>query len=393
MLRFTNLVAGSHPLEFAWNFGDGIGSSSESDPFYTYAAAGTYMVTLTATNDQGSDSATHPVVIGPCTPIEAVTLTLQTPGQILVGEPLSLLADIGPQDANKPYDYSIDYGDGSLANGLTSDDPLTLIHTYTLGGEFPILFSAQNCGAAAITDTHVVDIFGEEGITISPTLDAALALPGEAVTYTLHVTNTGSGNNTYTLELSEHVWETELSTTTLGSLAPGQGEDFTVQVRVPDQAAGGESETVTVTVHSQTPGILPAFASLTTTAGNVYGVELAPPSSEGQSMPGAVVTHTLLLTNTGNTSDTFTIETNSDWPVTLSVPSGITYLNGAVSLAIGQSTALFAAVAIPASPGTEQSTATLVATSNGDPLVSQEASLITRVVLHRVLLPLIPAQD
>ncbi len=392
-VRFTNLVQGSHPLEFAWDFGDGSGTSTLSDPEYTYAAPGTYMVTMTVTNNLGSDSASHPVVIGACTPIEAVTLTLQTPGLILLGEPVSLLADIGPQDANKPFDYAVDYGDGSLVTGLTSDDPLSLTYTYTQAGEFPILFSAQNCGITPITGTLTVDIYGSAGTTISPTVDAALALPGETVTYTLRVTNTGSGSNTYVLELGEHLWETELVTTTLGPLPPNEGQDFTVRVRVPQDAAAGASDAVTVTVHSGTPGILPVSASLTTTAGSVYGVGLAPALSEGQSMPGGVVTHTLVLTNTGNTTDTFTIETSSDWLVTVSVPPGVTYLGGAVTLAGGQSTALFAQVAIPASLGSDESTASLVATSASDPLVSEQASLKTRVILFQVHLPLVPAQE
>ena len=40
---------------FSWDFGDGTGSSAEH-PVHTYAAAGTYVVTLTASNSHGSDS-------------------------------------------------------------------------------------------------------------------------------------------------------------------------------------------------------------------------------------------------------------------------------------------------------------------------------------------------
>jgi hypothetical protein len=110
-------------------------------------------------------------------------------------------------------------------------------------------------------------------------------------------------------------------------------------------------------------------------------------------MPGSVVTHTLVLTNTGNTTDTFTILTSSEWPVTISLPPGVTYQDGAVTLAGGQSTMLYAQVAIPDSPGDDERTATLVATSSGDPLVSEQASLKTMVILFQVHLPLVPAQE
>jgi len=43
------------PTSWAWNFGDGSGSSTAQNPEYTYTAAGTYTVSLTATNAFGSD--------------------------------------------------------------------------------------------------------------------------------------------------------------------------------------------------------------------------------------------------------------------------------------------------------------------------------------------------
>jgi uncharacterized repeat protein (TIGR01451 family) len=287
----------------------------------------------------------------------------------------------------------VNYGDGSLLSGMTSDDPLTLTYTYTQAGEFPILFSAQNCGIPPVTDTVSVEIYGDEGIVITPTVDAALALPGETVTYTLRVTNTGSFSNTYNLALSESLWESELITTTLGPLEPNQGQDFTVGVRVPDDAAAGASDTVTVTVHSQIPGILPVSASLTTTAGSVYGVNLVPVISEASGMPGTLVTHTLTITNTGNTTDTFDISTLSEWDVTVSAPPQVSFQDGALTLAGGQSTELFAVVTIPDSPGVGESTATLVATSSGDPLVSAQASLKTGVIYHQLHLPMVTRQE
>lgn len=53
-VNFTDLSTGS-PTSWSWNFGDG-GTSTAQNPSYAYAAAGTYNVTLTATNACGSDA-------------------------------------------------------------------------------------------------------------------------------------------------------------------------------------------------------------------------------------------------------------------------------------------------------------------------------------------------
>jgi PKD repeat protein len=54
---FTDLSSGA-PDSWAWDFGD-FGASAEQNPSHTYTAAGTYTVSLTATNAQGSDTATR----------------------------------------------------------------------------------------------------------------------------------------------------------------------------------------------------------------------------------------------------------------------------------------------------------------------------------------------
>ncbi len=55
---FTDLSA-SNPTSWNWDFGDG-GTSTERNPQYTYLDIGVYTVTLTATNEFGSDEETKP---------------------------------------------------------------------------------------------------------------------------------------------------------------------------------------------------------------------------------------------------------------------------------------------------------------------------------------------
>ncbi len=59
-VAFTNTSTGG--TSYSWDFGDG-GTSTDESPSNTYAAAGTYAVVLTATNDDGSDTAEESVTV------------------------------------------------------------------------------------------------------------------------------------------------------------------------------------------------------------------------------------------------------------------------------------------------------------------------------------------
>lgn len=60
-VAFTNFS--QHATSYEWDFGDGIGTSTEENVTYTYADGGTFTVTLTATNESGSDEYTKDVIV------------------------------------------------------------------------------------------------------------------------------------------------------------------------------------------------------------------------------------------------------------------------------------------------------------------------------------------
>ena len=60
---FTNTSTGAGTLTYDWDFGDMMGTSTLQDPLYVYGDTGTYTVTLTVTNECGSNSITQDITV------------------------------------------------------------------------------------------------------------------------------------------------------------------------------------------------------------------------------------------------------------------------------------------------------------------------------------------
>jgi hypothetical protein len=111
------------------------------------------------------------------------------------------------------------------------------------------------------------------------------------------------------------------------------------------------------------------------------------PVADGAGLPGATVTYTLTINNTGTTGDTYDLDvTGNSWATTLSAPT--------VSASAGASGSVSVSVMVPADADSGASdTATITATSQGDSSVSDTALLTTTCLLadgdFRLYLPLI----
>jgi carboxypeptidase T len=142
---FLDRSTGSHPLEYAWDFGDGSGSSALSNPIYHYTETGVYTVTLTVTNEVGTStfSGVISVMEADWIPVESVQLSAS--GRVSEGEAALIEARIQPDTANTPYQYEADFGDGSPRLGGESDQAiLSFTHVYSRGGVYPVQVRVWN---------------------------------------------------------------------------------------------------------------------------------------------------------------------------------------------------------------------------------------------------------
>jgi len=139
-VRFTDQST-NDPTSWTWDFGDGNSSWSEQNPVHTYAAAGTYTVTLTATNSAGSDDETKtgyivvnaPVVI----PVAAFAATPTT-------GTAPLTVRFTDQSTNTPTLWSWDFGDSDTTNA-TMQNP---VHTYAAAGTYAVTLIATNAAGS-----------------------------------------------------------------------------------------------------------------------------------------------------------------------------------------------------------------------------------------------------
>lgn len=198
---------------------------------------------------------------------------------------------------------------------------------------------------------------------------------GQTVTYTLHLTNTGTLADNYNLSTAGANWPVTLSATNV-TLAAGATATFSAQVEIPAGAQHLDTDVTAVTALSTKQPAISATVQLTTTAlvTPVYGVELSPAQSI-TAPAGETVTYTVWLTNTGNTADVYELEAHAVWVTTVASPT--------VALAAGETVGVWVTVAIPPTAADQESdVAHLIVTSTTQTGVNAQGFLTTTAILN-----------
>ncbi len=134
--------------------------TSVDDPLalrYTFPDTGGHALEFWAWNCDMTQPITDrlPVEVLQCVQITGVSLAPSAPGPILVGQPISLSADIQPDEATPPYTYTVHVdGQSIISPSLGSQDPLAFSYTFPEVGSYVLQVGVWNCGVTQpLTDT------------------------------------------------------------------------------------------------------------------------------------------------------------------------------------------------------------------------------------------------
>ena len=191
-VAFTDTSTGQ-PTSWAWTFGDS-GTSTAQSPTHTYAAAGTYSVTLTATNSLGSNTLTKTNYITVAAP--------QPPVASFSGSPTSgitpLTVNFTDTSSGQPTSWAWTFGDGGTS---TAQNPS---HVYTAAGTYSVTLTATNTvGSNSLTKTNYITVMPpppDFTITASPAKQTLHK--GGSTSYTVTITPSNGFTGQVTLSVS-----------------------------------------------------------------------------------------------------------------------------------------------------------------------------------------------
>ena len=279
----------------------------------------------------------------------------------------------------QPLDATVDVAE--IGKVVRTDPDVGDYHRLLLPGTYTLVCHAggyvdQTWTVGVTSDAATVQdcALCPEGTLVAAAGSEISGRPGETVTHTFAITNIGPVTASYSISLTQGEWPATLLDPQLGPLAPQQAGQARVSVAIPADPAGKgvqASDVLTVEVGLAGASCEGAMAQGTTHAVAEVAVALAAGQTARSALAGQAVTYTLLVTNTGSSTDVYTLTVSGNlWP-TQATPAQTPPLGP------GSAAEIAVRVEIPAGPAGEADTVTIRATSSLDNQVHAEVSLTT----------------
>jgi PKD repeat protein len=212
-------------------------------------------------------------------------------------------------------------------------------HAYAAPGTYTATLTATNaCDSAVYRHPVTVESYDLALTTSAP---QQVGDPGQVLTFTARLTNTGTLSDTFDLALLDHDWAAQIITDAV-FLDVGASAPVSLTVTVPVSAEGGDSDPFTLRARaSSDPRSSPATADLAleAVASTLYGVFLTADLDSQTVAPGTTATYTLEVVNASNVVATVALtRTDVGWPTTLTpasldvAPAGLREVEVAVTV-------------------------------------------------------------
>jgi len=252
-------------VSYSWDFGDGNIATGVTE-LHSFDALGTYLVTLTVTDDLGATgSKTETVVVENTPPLASIVTSAIAVDK---GETVSFDASLSHDIDGSIVSYVWDFGDGSTATGLTTS------HSYVGVGQYVVKLTVTDDDGAT----------GSSAVTISVKNLAPVAQFTES-TKTVYVDDevTFNASSSYDPDgvIVSYVWDFGDGTTDIGVVVshvyPENGS-YVVTLTVTDNNGATDSATLTkvamnnppVAVFTSTPDTINTGESIAIDASTSY---------------------------------------------------------------------------------------------------------------------------
>jgi PKD repeat protein len=230
---------------YAWSFGDGANGSGAT-PEHRFAVPGTYVVTLTATDDdRATAQASRTIRVGPpdAPPVASFTLS---PSSAEVGELVSFNATMSRDPDGRILSYTWGFGDGAVGSGVA------VRHAYAAAATYTVTLTVADDDGATDTEARTVSVTTRNqppiaSFTVSPS-PAGVSLP---------VRYDGSASYDPDGRITSYVWD-------FGDGESGQGAvathsyraagSYVVRLSVTDDRGATGTATRGLTVSETLPG-------------------------------------------------------------------------------------------------------------------------------------------
>ena len=323
-----------------------------------------------------ADPAANVVVMGDLNDFQFTTALTTLKGTILTN-----LIDTLP--ANQRYSYVYEGNSEVLDHILITQNMNSRPYTYGV-----VHVNSEFSGQASDHEPQVANLsIVHYETSLAPASNALSGDPGTEVTYTLSLTNTGRVVDSYNISLDtpSPAWTTVISPDTVNDLAAGASTPITVKVTVPAGAASLATDTAKIKAVSQGDASRTATTTLTTTANVVRGVDVTPLTDGKSALIGQTVEYTLIVKNTGNATDSFTVSL-ANTPAWTPVINPLTITD----LAPGATATVSVKVTIPLGALHGQTdAANVVVTSSGNPARTVTSTLTTQALRLLIYIPLV----